>query len=158
MANDDLATIAADPTTTLAELARLAQQHPELRVIIAENPAAYDQLIDWLDQQDDPLVRAAIARRRGRAVADQPAVPDGALHRFAGNGTAGSVRLTIFPTYLEYEHRNYFVSIPLDRVGKVSYSKDGPGNKVVDIDEILFGCDNAAEVYAAVRDVMAGLR
>lgn len=70
---------AADPGTALAELARLAHEHPELRVAIAGNPSTYDALLDWLGQLGDPQVDAVLARRR--AVDGPPAAPVAAAPR-----------------------------------------------------------------------------
>ena len=46
----DAATRASDPATPPAELAELAERHPELRAAIAANPAAYPALREWIAQ------------------------------------------------------------------------------------------------------------
>lgn len=66
---------AADPSTDLSELARLAHEHPELRAAIAANPSTYDGLLEWLGQFRDPEIDAALARRRGVAAPFVAAVP-----------------------------------------------------------------------------------
>ena len=43
-----LQNLAADPRSTPERLAELAQQHPQLRTIIAENPASYPELVQWI--------------------------------------------------------------------------------------------------------------
>ncbi|NLS09267.1 hypothetical protein HGQ17_04450 [Nesterenkonia sp. MY13] len=59
---------AADSNTSPAELHALATSNPEVRPQIAENPAAYPGLLEWLGSLGDPEVDAALARRN----ADQP--------------------------------------------------------------------------------------
>lgn len=43
-----LQNLAADPRSTPERLAELAQEHPQLRAIIAENPASYPELVKWI--------------------------------------------------------------------------------------------------------------
>jgi hypothetical protein len=81
------------------------------------------------------------------------------LYTFAGNGSGGSVSLKIFPTFFEYEHNNYLVAVPLSKLENVSHSKSK--DKVyssVSLGNIDFGCDNKEEVYAALKQVLSGLR
>ncbi len=59
----ELARQAADPTTDLTVLHSLAARHPELRPVIALNPATYPQLLDWLAGLDDEDVRSALHYR-----------------------------------------------------------------------------------------------
>lgn len=67
---------ATDPTTSAAELAVLAERHPETRALVAEHPAAYAGLLEWLGLLGDPAVDAALARRRGvPAPAAEPVPP-----------------------------------------------------------------------------------
>jgi hypothetical protein len=54
---------ASDPTTPLTRLADLAYDRPELRALIAANPATYPDLLDWLAELDDPAVTFAIQQR-----------------------------------------------------------------------------------------------
>jgi len=54
---------ASDPATPPGILADIATHHPELRLAIARNPAAYDELLGWLDQYGDAEVKAAVATR-----------------------------------------------------------------------------------------------
>lgn len=71
MTNDDeLRRHASDPTTSLELLAELAYQHPDLRAVVASNPATYPGLLEWLAQIGDPEIDAAIARRSVDADAD----------------------------------------------------------------------------------------
>ena len=53
-----------DPTTQPAQLGRIASERPDLRLAIAQHPAAYPALLDWLAEQGDPQVIAAVATRR----------------------------------------------------------------------------------------------
>ncbi|PFG40058.1 hypothetical protein ATJ97_2578 [Georgenia soli] len=64
---NDLERQAADPGTPLTTLQQLAQHHPELRAIIAENPSTYPALLEWLGRLRMPDVDAALARRAARA-------------------------------------------------------------------------------------------
>jgi hypothetical protein len=54
---------AVNPNTDPARLAELAQTHPHLRPIIAANPAAYDGLLQWLTQFDEPGLKSTLASR-----------------------------------------------------------------------------------------------
>ena len=71
------------------------------------------------------------------------------LRVFRGNGTGGSTSLTVYPGYVEYEHKNYLVAVPLSRLGPISYSKQhqSPYDSVSINGDIKFGCDNPPEVY-----------
>lgn len=57
---------ASDPTTPLEELQYLAQNHPSLRPLIAENPSTYPELLEWLSEFSDPEIAAALQRRQNR--------------------------------------------------------------------------------------------
>ena len=62
-----------NPATLPAELGRIAAQRPDLRLAIAQHPAAYPALLDWLAAQGDPQVVAVVAARRAAwSVAAQP--------------------------------------------------------------------------------------
>lgn len=54
---------AADPTTPLQVLADLAAQRPDLRAVVAANPAAYPALLEWLGSLGDPDVDSALRAR-----------------------------------------------------------------------------------------------
>lgn len=54
---------AVSPNTDPARLAELAQTHPQLRPMIAANPAAYDGLLQWMTQFDEPGLKSALAAR-----------------------------------------------------------------------------------------------
>lgn len=57
---------ASDPATPLEELQYLAQNHPSLRPLIAENPSTYPELLQWLSEFSDPEIAAALQRRQNR--------------------------------------------------------------------------------------------
>lgn len=57
---------AIDPATPLEELQYLAQNHPSLRPLIAENPSTYPELLQWLSEFSDPEIAAALQRRQNR--------------------------------------------------------------------------------------------
>lgn len=56
--------LASSPYATGAELSELAYTHPELRPAIASNPSAPASLLQWLTEQGEPAVLAAISARR----------------------------------------------------------------------------------------------
>ncbi len=56
--------LAASPYATPGELTELAYARPDLRAAIASNPAAPSSLLQWLVDQGEPAVLAAIAARR----------------------------------------------------------------------------------------------
>lgn len=74
----DLAARAASANTSQNELHQLAASQPELRPLIAENPNAYPQLVEWLGGLNDPEVDAALARR-GEAGQTRPLNADDAV-------------------------------------------------------------------------------
>ncbi|WP_156165399.1 hypothetical protein [Demequina rhizosphaerae] len=55
--------LAASPYATAAELSELAYSRPELRPAIAANPSAPASLLQWLIEQGEPAVLAAISAR-----------------------------------------------------------------------------------------------
>ncbi|MGF0117247.1 hypothetical protein ACQFYA_13125 [Promicromonospora sp. Marseille-Q5078] len=55
---------AMDPSTPLADLARIAAEAPHLRSYVAANPSTYPALLDWLGALGDPAVDAALRSRR----------------------------------------------------------------------------------------------
>lgn len=59
--------LAQSPYATSAELADLAYSRPELRPTIAANPVAPSSLLQWMVDQGEPAVIAAIAARRPTA-------------------------------------------------------------------------------------------
>jgi hypothetical protein len=61
--------VASDPGTSAATLADLAYDHPDVRAAIAGNPAAYDGLLAWLAELDDPTINEVLSARL-RGVAD----------------------------------------------------------------------------------------
>ena len=56
---------AANPKSPPELLQQLAY-HKELRPVLAENPATYEGLLQWLAGLNDPAVNAALARRRAK--------------------------------------------------------------------------------------------
>jgi len=76
MTHDPTSAALDDPTTSAAELARIAVDRPDLRARIAAHPAAYPELLGWLVAQGDPAVAAAVAARAAaQQAATQPAAP-----------------------------------------------------------------------------------
>lgn len=70
---DNDAVLASSPSTPANELARIAQSRPDLHPLIAANPSAYPELLDWLAHSDDPAVHAALTARNTPSPA--PTVP-----------------------------------------------------------------------------------
>lgn len=62
--DDNLEALASDPQTEQVELQRLARDYPNLRPLIAMNPAAYPELLQWMAQLNDPAVNLALQQRR----------------------------------------------------------------------------------------------
>ncbi|MDO5728594.1 MAG: hypothetical protein Q4P71_03090 [Actinomycetaceae bacterium] len=60
----DIATQASDPRTDPSVLRIIAYEYPALRAKVALNPAAYEGLIQWLDDIGDEAVKAAVHQRR----------------------------------------------------------------------------------------------
>ncbi|MBD1541881.1 zinc ribbon domain-containing protein [Arthrobacter sp. IA7] len=58
-----LAREASDPATAPERLYELAAQHPNLRALIAGNPATYPSLLDWLAELQDPEIMKALSLR-----------------------------------------------------------------------------------------------
>ncbi len=72
----DLAAVrAADPTTPGEVLAELAYERPDLRPVVAANPAAYPGLLTWLAALGDPQVDATLAWRRAQGARPAPTAP-----------------------------------------------------------------------------------
>jgi hypothetical protein len=84
--NHDLEALASNPHTDWDVLHWIAENHPELRPVIAANPGAYQELIDALGALGNPEIDAAIAQREaagGVAGAPEP-VADSAPGRETG--------------------------------------------------------------------------
>lgn len=62
-ADPALRCLASNPRTSPAELARIAYAHPEVREVIARNPATPANLLEWLAAVGDEAVVEAIAAR-----------------------------------------------------------------------------------------------
>lgn len=60
---DTLANAAANPSTDPAALQELASNHPELQESIANNPAAYPDLLTWISQWGTEEAKKAAKRR-----------------------------------------------------------------------------------------------
>ena len=56
---------AYSPTSNGETLARIAAERPDLHRLLAENPATYPELLEWLEGSNDPVVVAAARARRG---------------------------------------------------------------------------------------------
>lgn len=82
------ATGAADPTIPLQLLADVAARRPDLRAVVAANPAAYPALLDWLASLGDPDVDAALRARAAEGAPAAPTVVGGG--GFAPLGAAGT--------------------------------------------------------------------
>lgn len=102
---DELGAIAADPQTDWDTLHWIAENYPELRPAVAENPAAYPDLLDALGSIGDPEIDAALARRRsqprasvnpatatGSAKQAGPAAPTGPAAPANAGGPVSSAR------------------------------------------------------------------
>lgn len=82
---------ASDPTIEPAELARIAAERPEARSLIALNPQAYPDLLDWLGSFAEPEIRAALVERGSwatdsdRRAAVDPLTAGAELARIAQN-------------------------------------------------------------------------
>lgn len=71
---DELERTALDGTINLSLLQQLAQDYPSVRYLIALNPAAYPDLLEWLSQLGDPQIDHALAQRAA-VLAGQPYQP-----------------------------------------------------------------------------------
>ncbi len=67
----DLARQAADPATDWTTLHWIAENCPELRPAVAENPSTYTALVDALAALGDPQIDAALVRRAGGEPSDE---------------------------------------------------------------------------------------
>lgn len=90
MSDTDLKKKASDPATPAVELQQLAT-NPELRPLIAKNPAAYTGLLDWMAAKNEPPVTAALREReamfQGGIAMDMPSV---SLHEAPSADTANT--------------------------------------------------------------------
>ena len=59
---EQLAARAASPATSQADLYQLVSNYPQLRPVVAANPNAYPQLLEWLANLKDPQINAGLAR------------------------------------------------------------------------------------------------
>ena len=59
---EQLAARAASPATSQADLCQLVSNYPQLRPVVAANPNAYPQLLEWLANLNDPQINAGLAR------------------------------------------------------------------------------------------------
>ena len=64
---------AADPGTSMQDMARIAAERPDLWASLAANPSLYPDLREWLGQVDDPAVKEALSASAQRAAARVPA-------------------------------------------------------------------------------------
>lgn len=138
--NADLAARAADPSTPQAELHQLAADQPDLRPLIAENPNAYPQLLEWLGGLSNPSIDAALARRESS--------PDQATRPVA-SPDAGQQTRAIGPTSAAER------SAPADATeefGAIREPRSHPEPEQVppesDFDQRIYGAPMAAESAA----------
>ena len=64
---------AADPGTSMQDMARIAAERPDLWASLAANPSLYPDLREWLGQVDDPAVKEALSASAQRAAERVPA-------------------------------------------------------------------------------------
>ena len=64
---------AADPGTSMQDMARIAAERPDLWASLAANPSLYPDLREWLGQVDDPAVKEARSASAQRAAERVPA-------------------------------------------------------------------------------------
>ncbi|WP_273117840.1 hypothetical protein [Actinomyces dentalis] len=64
---------AADPGTSMQDMARIAAERPDLWASLAANPSLYPGLREWLGQVDDPAVKEALSASAQRAAERVPA-------------------------------------------------------------------------------------
>ena len=64
---------AADPGTSMQDMARIAAERPDLWASLAANPSLYPDLREWLGQGDDPAVKEALSASAQRAAERVPA-------------------------------------------------------------------------------------
>jgi hypothetical protein len=57
---------ASDPSTSLEDLAKIAEHAPSLRPYVASNPSTYSALLEWLGGLGDPAVDRALDARPDR--------------------------------------------------------------------------------------------
>lgn len=58
------AELLSDPATSASDLALIAQHQPSLHAGVALHPAAYDDLLIWLDEQGNPDLSRIVEQRR----------------------------------------------------------------------------------------------
>ncbi|HWJ83811.1 MAG TPA: hypothetical protein VNR62_00190, partial [Cellulomonas sp.] len=90
----DDATIAAHPQAPATALARIVSQRPDLRAIVAANPAVQPALLEWLAALHDPAVDAALASRSAQRVPVSSWTPEATPG--AGWGPAAPAPATAF--------------------------------------------------------------
>ena len=64
---------AADPGTSMQDMARIAAERPDLWASLAANPSLYPDLREWLSQIDDPAVKEALSASAQQAAEQAPA-------------------------------------------------------------------------------------
>lgn len=57
----------SDPATSASDLALIAEYQPSLHSGVAMHPAAYGDLLDWLDEQGNPQLSRIVIQRRSTA-------------------------------------------------------------------------------------------
>ena len=87
---------AADPGTSMQDMARIAAERPDLWASLAANPSLYPDLREWLGQVDDPAVKEALSASAQRAAervpaGDEPAQAPAAEEALADDAPAAEV-------------------------------------------------------------------
>lgn len=96
MDRDSASALIRDPQADPGLLAQVAHDHPDLRAAVANHPAAYDGLLEWLGTLGDPAVDLVLAARAGTpppsaaAVPPPPPAPPGASSVPAAPATPGT--------------------------------------------------------------------
>ena len=84
------------------------------------------------------------------APVEAPAVAGSApLRVFPGRRAAGSIELRVFETFVEFEHQNFFVAMPIEKIVAIGYSRTS--RAVTIAPDIEFSSDDAATVYEYLR-------
>lgn len=73
----DMEKMAADPHTAPEALAKLAHEHPELQPLIADNPAIYVDLLQWIAEHGTDEGKAAANARLAKSAPEVPPTPTG---------------------------------------------------------------------------------
>ncbi|OKL48656.1 hypothetical protein [Boudabousia marimammalium] len=81
---------ATDPHIDPNRLRQIAAEYPGLHLAIAQNPVAYEGLLNWLESQGNPEVVAAVQARRRQSELTENGMTGGAALGAAGVAAAGA--------------------------------------------------------------------